>query len=76
MALLVNVERKVRRITTIVGVEKKFKSKKPYFITHALLDHQDEALGYGKDFKVGDLVEYFYHAKWDKAKMVRPKVKR
>lgn len=44
------------------------KAGKPYFRTHVLLDTGEEAIYWGKDISVGDLVEVFFHKSMIKAK--------
>lgn len=58
----------MRTIVKILLVE----DKGEYFITHALLDNQNEVRGWSKTkdfYKVGDKVESFFHEEWDQAKM-------
>lgn len=55
----------MRTIIRIVGVEK----HKGYSLTHVVTDDGTEATGYGTDFKVGDKVELFFHAKWNRIKI-------
>lgn len=59
----------MRKIIKIEHVEKRrgLINKEPYWRTHALLDDGTQAVGYGKDFDLGDKVEVFYH--WGQIKM-------
>lgn len=59
----------MRTIIKIEWVEprKTAVGRKPYWRTHALLDDGTEAIGYGKDFDLGDKVEVFFH--WNTVKM-------
>jgi len=43
-----------------------------HYRTYAILDNQDEAIGYGQ-FKVGDKVESWFNDKWDYLQMKKPK---
>lgn len=63
----------MRKISRIIRVEKWQKDGKTHYRTHAIADG-DEVAGYGKDFKVGDLVECWFDAQWGIAKMQKPKV--
>lgn len=60
----------MRRIIEILWVEK----TKTYERTHAKLDDGSIVVGFGTDFKIGDLVMSFYHEKYDQHKMSKPKV--
>ena len=63
------------RIIEIVGVEEKADSKgNLYYRTHAVLEDGDECVGFGKDFKIGDLVERFYDHAHDVTKMQKRKL--
>lgn len=62
----------MRTIIKIIGVERKKLIKsapkaQDYWKTYALLDDGTEAIGYGKNYKVGDEVEVFFH--WGQIKM-------
>lgn len=63
----------MRRIIEIEGVERKINkvTRKPYWITHAIVDDGTPCQGYGKDFDLDDKVEVFYH--WGKIKMRKGK---
>lgn len=54
----------MRQITKILHIEKWVKDGKEYTRTHAILDNDEEARGFG-EFKVGDEVEAFFNDKWD-----------
>lgn len=58
----------MRKIIKILAVEK----NKRFTRTHALLDDGSEVTGYGTDFKVGDLVQSFWHEKWQTHKIRKP----
>ena len=64
----------MRKIIEIVGVEERInkQTKKPYFITLAVVDDGTEVSGYGKDFKVDDLVEVFFHKHVIKMQKTKP----
>lgn len=52
----------MKKILRIEGVEEKMsKAGKKYWRTYAILDDGTEAIGWGKDFDLGDPVEVFYH---------------
>lgn len=52
----------MRKIISIEHVEERISlHKRKYHRTHAVLDDGTEAVGFGKDFKIGDSVEVFYH---------------
>lgn len=64
----------MRRILSIENIEERRRFnvdglEKVYWRTYALLDDGSEAIGYGKDFDLGDLVEVFHDSKWDTIKM-------
>lgn len=64
----------MRVIIDILHVEQRTdKAGKSYYRTHALVDSGEECVGYGKDFKVGDLVEVFFDHKYNTIKMRRGK---
>lgn len=56
----------MRTIIKIEHVEeRKTLTGKPYWRTYAIvkdeMGNEEEAVGYGKDFDLGDRVEYFHH---------------
>lgn len=52
----------MRKIISIQHVEFFIgKDKKKHSRTYAILDDGSEAVGYGKNFKINDSVEYFFH---------------
>lgn len=58
----------MRTILEILWIDRrKSKAGDSYFKTMALLDDGTEAEGYGREFKVSDPVEVFYH--WGQIKM-------
>lgn len=62
----------MRKIKEIVFVEGRLsKDNVRYYRTHALLDDGTEATGFGREFKVNDEVEVFYHH--ETVKMQKPK---
>jgi beta-galactosidase beta subunit len=64
----------MRTIIKIEGVELKHtESHKQYWRTHVMLDDGTEAIGYGKDFDLGDKVEVFHDEKWDIVKIRKGK---
>lgn len=58
-----------KKIIRIEGVVKKIKDDKEYSITHAVLETGEEVSGWGSDFKVGDVVEYWFDSQFNKTKM-------
>lgn len=65
------------RITEIVSVIRYLdKKQSPYYRTIALTDHPvaDEVVGYGRAFRVGDVVQVFFDDKYHVAKMRKNKV--
>lgn len=54
----------MRKIVKIITLESWTKDK-THWRTTALLDNDEEARGYGKDYEVGDEVEAFYNDKYD-----------
>ena len=60
-----------KKIIRIDGVVKKIKDDKEYSITHAVLETGEEVSGWGSDFKVGDVVEYWWEERYNKVKMVK-----
>jgi len=62
----------VRKIIKIVYVEAWKKDDVQHYRTTALLDNDEEAQGYGKDYKEGDFVEAWFDDKWDKYSMRLP----
>lgn len=58
-----------KKIIRIDGVVKKIKDDKEYSITHAVLETGEEVSGWGSDFKVGDVVEYWFDSQFNKTKM-------
>lgn len=58
-----------KKIISIDGVVKKIKDDKEYSITHAVLETGEEVSGWGSDFKVGDVVEYWFDSQFNKTKM-------
>lgn len=62
----------IRTIISILFIERRETEGRTYYRTHAMVDTGQECVGYGRDFKVGDLVEVFHHSKWDVIKMRKP----
>jgi len=58
-----------KKIIRIEGVVKKIKDDKEYSITHAVLETGEEVSGWGSDFRVGDVVEYWFDSQFNKTKM-------
>lgn len=54
----------MRKILKIIRTEEWVKDGKKHVRTHAILDNDEEARGYG-EFKVGDEVEAFFNDEWD-----------
>lgn len=52
----------MRTIISIDHIEERQKDDKTYYRTYATVDSGEECVGYGRDFKVGDLVEVFFDA--------------
>lgn len=64
----------MRKIIEIIWVENRINANsEPYKRTHVRLDDGEIYVGYGHAFKVGNLVEAFYDAKWDTLKIQLPK---
>lgn len=64
----------MRTILRIDHIEEKTNAKGDiYHRTHATLEDGEECVGFGKDFKVGDLVMVFYDDKWGLCKMMKKK---
>lgn len=68
----------MRKIIEILSVERKklvksAQKNNDYWKTTALLDNQEEASGYGKDFEVGDEVEAWWDEDYDQYKMQKRK---
>ncbi len=60
----------MKRIVRIDHTERRLdKHRRVYFRTHAILDTGEEAVGYGNNFQVGDLVEYWFDKQWNVCKM-------
>lgn len=59
----------MREIVKILHVQSWTKSSKTHWRTTALLDNQEEANGYGKDYKVGDEVEAWWDEEYNQYKM-------
>lgn len=53
----------MRKIIDIMFIDERINktTNKPYFITTAQLDDGSEAEGYGKEFRIDDKVECFFH---------------
>ena len=62
-------------IIEILNIEEKYKNSKPYYNTTVLINDGTEAVAYGKDFKIGDVVEVFFHEGYDKIKFRLKNVK-
>lgn len=62
----------MRKILSIEHIEQRraAMSRKVYQRTHAILDDGTEAVGFGDDFEIGNLVEVFFHK--GTVKMRRP----
>lgn len=59
----------MRTVISIQHIEPRTdKDGKPYWRTHLLLDDGGEAIYWGKDIEVGDLVEVFFHKGMIKAR--------
>lgn len=59
----------MRTIIKVEGVEEKRKDNEIYYKTYAVVDDGTECVGFGKDFKVNDLVEVFLDYRYDEVKM-------
>ena len=57
------------KIIEILSIEGWTRNGKTHYKTYALLDNQEEAAGYGKDYKVGDEVMSWFDDDWDEYKM-------
>lgn len=57
------------KIIRILRREKRVNKGNEYYRTHALLDDGQEAVGFGKDFVVGDKVGYWYDDRYQLCKM-------
>lgn len=62
----------MRTITEIEHTKTWTKYGVIHYRTYAILDNQDEAIGYGQ-FKVGDKVEAWFNDKWDYLQIKKPK---
>ena len=67
-------ESNVRTVIKIIRVEKWVKNKTVHTRTHAILDNDEESVGYG-EYKVGDQVEAYYSDKWDKYSFKYPEMR-
>jgi hypothetical protein len=69
----------MRTIVEILSIESRTRTDPKenkvvtYWRTHALLDNQEEAVGYGKEFEIGDQVEAWWDDEWDQYKMQKGK---
>lgn len=63
----------MRKIIEILSIESWLKGKDTHWRTTAMLDNQEEARGYGKDFEVGDEVEAWWDDEFDMYKMQKGK---
>jgi len=61
------VARKILKILEVEGWVDKHAKK--HYRTTALITGQDEATGYGSDFKVGQEVECWFNEEWDYLQM-------
>lgn len=66
----------MRKIVEIIRVEGWTKDGKEHTRTTAMLDNQNEAMGYGWEYKVGDEVEAWWNDEWDYYQMQHPKIRR
>lgn len=62
----------MRTILKILWVEVTPKFTRTHAIVTDLMGNEEESVGYGDGFKVGDKVEYFFDSKWGVAKMRKP----
>ena len=67
----------MRTIISIEHIEeRKDKMGRPYWRTHAIvtddMGNKEEAVGWGKDYDLGDKVEFFHDDQWNQNKMQHP----
>lgn len=59
------VIKKIIRVETHTNQQ----TQQPYKITIVELEDGSEATGYGEDYKVGDAVEHYHHARYNRNKI-------